>query len=161
MSSKRIYALSVGVNNYNHLATLSCAKNDAEDFVATLRKGLIQPEIKLLLNAAATKKAIVKELAWLADNADGGDTAILFFSGHGGRQSSQTDDLAFLCPVEASFLDPEQTCLTNDELSASLRAIRSERLGGLLATCYSGGMGQTRRRGTEIPIGLTDRKSVV
>lgn len=155
MSSKSIYALSVGVNSYKHLARLSCAKNDAEDFAATLRDGLPRSEVKLLLDAAATKESIMKGLAWLADSADVGDTSMLFFSGHGGRQSTLANDLAFLCPAEASLLNLEQTCVTNDELSAALRAIRSERLVVLLDTCYSGGMGQTRQSDTDILTGLT------
>ena len=157
MTTKKIYALTIGIGEYKHLPKLSCATSDAEDFAAVLRAGAVPSEVRVIQNTSATKESIVKELARLAESAGPGDTAIVFFSGHAGRRSSEADDYAFLCPVEASLLDLAETCMTSDELTDALRTITSERLVVFLDTCYSGGIGDLRHRSIGLPIGLTGR----
>src|SRR5437016_5071115 len=100
MDPKKIFVLSVGIANYQQLPDLTSAANDAKDFVTVLDSGITRSEIKLLTNTDATKESILKELTWLANSAGRSDTAIVFFSGHGGR-SSGADDQAYFCPVEA------------------------------------------------------------
>ena len=151
---KRIFALSVGIGKYTELANLNCPPNDAKDFVAVLQSGSNETHVKLIIDKTATKSSIINELKWLSNNAGPDDTAILYFSGHGGRQSTSADDQAFLCPVNASPLNREQTCITSQELNHELSAINSERLIVLLDTCYSGGMRDARRRNTFISAGL-------
>jgi len=150
---KRIFALSVGIGTYAELPNLKCPRNDAKDFVAVLQSGSDQTHVKLITDKEATKSSIIDELKWLSNNAGPNDTAMLYFSGHGGRQSV-SDDQAFLCPVNASPLDSELTCITGQELNLALSAIRSERLIVLLDTCYSGGMREARYRNTFISSGL-------
>jgi hypothetical protein len=157
MSTKQIYAVSIGISRYNHLSALSCATNDAQDIAEVLHGGASSAQVKTLLDEDATKQAILRELKWLANSTGSGDTAIVFFSGHGGRRSTQADDHAYFCPVEASLLDVEQTCITSGEITAALRAIRSERLIVLLDTCYSGGIGEPRHRSIGMTASLTGR----
>lgn len=154
MRAKQIYAVSIGINHYKHMRPLTCAVNDAQDFVEVLRSGANFAQAKLLLDAKATKQAILRELTWLATSAGLGDTAIVFFSGHGERQSTHKDDQAYFCPVSASPLEVERTCITGAELTAALRAIKSERLIVLLDTCYSGGIGEPRRKSSSIAASL-------
>jgi Caspase domain/Effector-associated domain 7 len=137
---KSIFALSVGVGTYTELPNLKCPSNDANDFVAVLQSGSEQTHIKLITDKEATRSSIIDELRWLSNNADPDDTAMFFFSGHGGRQTESADDQAFLCPVNGSLLDPETTCITSQELNRELGRIKSKRLIVLLDTCYSGGM---------------------
>ena len=151
---KKIFALSVGIGAYIELQHLRCPPNDVTDFVAALQSGSEQTHIKLVTDKQATKSSIIGELKWLADNAGRGDTAMFFFSGHGGRYSASADDHAFLCPVNASLLDPEATCITSRELNHCLSAIKSERLIVLLDTCYSGGMREAHHRHASVPAGL-------
>lgn len=153
MDPKKVFAVSVGIANYWDLPELTCATNDAKDFVDVLKSGTTHPETRLLTNTDATRESILKELTWLANSAGRFDTAIVFFSGHGGR-SSGADSQAYFCPVEASLLNLEQTCITSDELSGALRAIKSERLIVMLDACYSGGIGEPRRRSVGVPLGL-------
>ena len=156
MSTTQLYALTVGISQYKNLRALSCATNDANDLAAVLRAGAIPSKIRELLDEEATKESILRELAWVADNAGNDDTAMVFFSGHGGR-SKQTDAHAYFCPVDASSFDLEQTCLNSAELTDALREIRSKRLVVLVDTCYSGGIGETRAGSFGIQIGLTAR----
>jgi hypothetical protein len=150
-----IFALSVGIGTYAELPTLKCPQNDAKDFAAVLQSGSEQTHVKLITDKEATKSSIIDGLKWLSESAGADDTAMLFFSGHGGRQSASTDDQAFLCPVDASLLDPEVTCIISRELNRMLSAIKSERLIVLLDTCYSGGMGDARRSHSSISVGLS------
>jgi len=154
---QKIFALSVGISNYRQLRDLSCAANDATDFATVLDSGLTTSEIKLLTNINATRESILKELAWLANNASQGNTAIVFFSGHGGRPASGEEHQAYFCPVDASLVDLEATCITSDDLSVALRAIESERLIVMLDTCYSGGIGEPRQRSAGLCAGLNSR----
>jgi hypothetical protein len=155
MSTKEIYTLSVGIGRYQHLGALSCATNDAQDLATVISGGAIPSEVRLLLDADATKEAILKGLRWLASSVRPDDTAIVFFSGHGGRRSLQ-ESHAFFCPVEASSLNLDQTGITSVEFTDALRAIRSERLVVLLDTCYSGGIGEPRHHALGIRIGFKD-----
>ncbi len=155
MKKPGIFAVSVGVSQYARLGRLGCSANDATDMAAVLREGTNPAQVKVLVDAAATKQSILKEFTWLANGASSNDTAILFFSGHGGRLSARADGQGYLCPVDASALDVEQTCISSAELTAALRAIKSERMVVLLDTCYSGGIGEPRGGGLDT--GLTDR----
>ncbi len=151
---KQIFALSIGIGRYAELPNLKCPPNDAKDFAAVLQSGSEQPHVKLITDKAATRSSINDELKWLANSAGPDDTAILFFSGHGGRQSVNAEDLAFLCPVNASLIDPEGTCISSQELNRALNAIKSERLIVLLDTCFSGGMRDAKYRHAFISAGL-------
>lgn len=148
MDTKGIYAVSIGVSNYSHMHRLTCAANDAMDIAEVLRGGASQARVKLLVDAAATRAAVMSSLAWLAINARSEDTAIVYFSGHSGRQSEHADCKSYFCPVEASSANIERTCISSDELTEALRAIRSGRLVVLLDTCYSGGLGEPRNSGS-------------
>lgn len=157
MSTKQIYALSIGISRYKHLRPLSCAAYDAQDLAEVLSDVVSPAQVKLLLDEDATKQAILRDLTWLANNTGPNDTAIVFFSGHGGRGNAQPDTQACFCPVEASLHAFEQTSLTGSELTAALRTVKSERLVVLLDACYSGGIGEPRSRHAGITNGLTGR----
>jgi hypothetical protein len=147
MKSTGIHAVAVGISQYARLRKLSGAANDAHDLAEVLREGASSAQIKLLIDADATKHAILREIAWLARNASPGDTAIVFFSGHGGRYLAQGNSQAYFCPTDASTAVVEKTCIASSELTMALRGIRSERLVVLVDTCYSGGIGEPRRVG--------------
>jgi hypothetical protein len=149
-------AICVGIGRYHHLTSLTCATRDAKDVAAVLKSGFIASDIRVLLDAAATKEAILKQLAWLANTSGPGHTAVIFFSGHGGR-SKAGDKRAYFCPVEASLLDMEHSCLSSNEFAAALAEIKSERLLVLLDTCYSGGIGDIRQHITLSLDTLTSR----
>lgn len=157
MQTRRIYAISIGISQYTHINQLERATDDAVDIAEVLRGAASPAEVKLLVDADATKPAILRELKWLAKSAGPCDTAILYYSGHGGRQSTQDDAQAYFCPVEASVAALKTTCITSNELSVALRAIRAERLVVLLDTCYSGGIGEPRHHSIGLDAGLNGR----
>jgi hypothetical protein len=137
---KRIFALSIGVGTYVELPNLKCPAADAKGFSDVLQSGSEQTQTRLITDQQATKSAIIEGVKWLSANAGRDDTAMFFFSGHGGRQSSSKDAEAFLCPANASLSDHEKTCITSQELNSLLSVTKSKRIIMLLDTCYSGGM---------------------
>lgn len=157
MESHKIYGVMVGIDQYEDLSALACATNDATDIAEVLLAGTDSSQIELLTNGAATKKAILHSLTRLSLKAGSGDTAIVYFSGHGGRRSLSADDQAYFCPTDASIDDLEETCIGSDELTMALRAIKSERLIVLLDTCYAGGLGEARSKAAALNVGLNSR----
>jgi hypothetical protein len=157
METRQIYSVIVGIDRYKGLSTLTCATNDATDVAEVLRVGTDSSQIKLLTNAVATKRAILQRLTWLSRKAGPRDTAIVYFSGHGGRRSSPLDDQAYFCPSDASAEDLEGTCIVSGEFTAALRAIKSERLVVLLDTCYAGGLGEARSKEAGLDAGLNGK----
>src|SRR6185436_5423169 len=157
MTRPRVYSVLVGIDQYKQLSPLVCSTNDVLDMAEVLGASSDPAHFKVLTNAAATKKAILEKLVWLSRNARSGDTAIVCFSGHGGRTSSAANDQAFFCPVEASPKDLKKTCISSAELTTALRAIKSDRLVVLLDTCYAGGLGEPRFSGAQLNVGLNSR----
>ena len=157
MKQTHTYAVSIGIDAYQHLNQLSCAANDAEDLAEVLTDSADGAQVKLLVNNDATKPAILNHLAWLAHSAGPEDTAIVSFSGHGGRTSLNETQEACFCPIEASPEALEQTSVTGAELTTALRAVSSKRLVVLIDTCYSGGFGDPRSRSNGLTAGLTAR----
>lgn len=155
MSTQNTYALSIGISNYRHMRRLSCAAHDAQDLAEVVSHSASPAQVRLLLDGEATKPAILSGLAWLADSARTEDTVVVFFSGHGGRTGRHEDEAACFCPVEALSHELVGTSLTGGELTAALRAVRSERLVVLIDACHSGGFGEPRSRSTGLTAGLT------
>lgn len=154
MNTPKTFGVIVGIDKYNDLTSLSCATKDATDIAKVLRAGTKPSQIKLLTDADATKKAILEELAWLSHQAGSGDTAIFYFSGHGGRRPAPVDDHNYLCPADVLADNLEGTSIVSGDLTAALRAIKSERLIVLLDTCYSGGLGEARHSSPRLDASL-------
>jgi uncharacterized caspase-like protein len=157
MKAKQTYAICFGISRYHNLSPLSYAAADARDVAEMLRGSASPTHVKLSLDAEATKESILEGLRWVAGAVSPSDTAVIFFSGHGGRRATQTNGHAYFCPVEASQEGDERSCITSDELTTALRAIKSERLVVLLDACYSGGVGEPRHRGANLSASLTDQ----
>jgi hypothetical protein len=83
----KVYALVVGVANYNHLQSLKYTDDDAYQFYAFLKSpeggAIPDDDIKILIDDAATKSSITSQLVAIANKADENDAIILYMSGHG------------------------------------------------------------------------------
>lgn len=155
MKDTKTYGVIVGINEYKDLTSLAWSTKDAIDLAEVLRTSATSAQIELLTDGAATKKAILKKLSWLARRARPNDTAIVYFSGHGGRRSPE-EEQSYFCPSDVVAGNLE-TGITSSELTEALRAIKSERLIVLLDTCYSGGLGEARDIGDSLDAGLNSQ----
>ncbi len=83
----KIYALVVGIADYNHMQSLKYTDDDAYQFYAFLKSpegGAIPDEqITLLIDDAASKRNILTKMEQLYRKADENDVVIMYYSGHG------------------------------------------------------------------------------
>lgn len=110
--------------------------------------------ILLLSDSDANRQNILDALDWLEKNADGGDTVMFFFSGHGTRVVDQDGDEEdgfdeVICPYDydVDFVNYTPTnpvnFITDDELSEKFDDISAKGIKGMFIifnSCFSGGL---------------------
>jgi hypothetical protein len=139
------YALIIGIASYPETRKLPISVlKDATDLFNLLadpaRGGYQARQIRLLLDHQATQQALRDELDWLASVAGPDDTALFFYSGHGGRAQAQRASQNFLIPYDCHPSDLPLTAISGDELHQRLARIPARRLLALFDCCYAGGL---------------------
>jgi hypothetical protein len=137
MASK---ALCIGINNYpgTHMDLSGCV-NDAQDWAAVLQQRGYA--VSALLDAQATKAAMVQAMTSLIGGAAGGDRLVITYSGHGTYQPDQDDDESDgldegLCPYD---IQTGGGALIDDEIHAIFAARKpGVRLLLIADSCHSG-----------------------
>jgi metacaspase-1 len=145
------YALIIGINRYQNqnLGKLSNAiLKDAFDIQTILQSadycGYARDHVRVLLNDEATADGIREGLRWLARSASSGATALVYFSGHGGRIEIDSQANHYLIPYNCDLADLDGTAISNQELTQLLHDIRASKFLALLDSCYSGGAAQAK-----------------
>jgi metacaspase-1 len=133
-------ALCIGINNYpgTHMDLQGCV-NDANDWTQTLQaRGFA---VSTLLDAQATKAAMVAAMTSLIGGAVKGDSLVITFSGHGTYQPDTDGDEVdgldeALCPYD---LQTKGAALTDDEIRAIFAARKAGvRILLIADSCHSG-----------------------
>lgn len=134
-----LYVLSMGVKDYkDDDLDLHYADQDAKRLEAAFRKhgkGLFRKiETKLVINEDATQRGILKGLDWLRRQMGQGDVGVVYYSGHGDKDSS---DVFHLMPhdVETDLLSV--TGIPDSQIKTMVGAINGRVL-MLLDACNSG-----------------------
>ncbi len=107
-SSGTTRAIIVGISTYKNIEGLNFADRDARafrNFLMSTSGGLVDSaNIELFVNEEATHMNVGMAIEDLIKNSKSGDKAIIFFSGHGGVESSNYTQPPFLlfndCPAE-------------------------------------------------------------
>ncbi|QQU66397.1 caspase family protein [Pseudomonas fluorescens] len=138
------HALLIGVANYQQISRLPAAiLNDVNDVAATLSSpdhcGYSPTNVVTLLDASATRTAVLKGLEELAARAGPDDTACVFFSGHGGVLGSPGNEDSVLVTVDSVLADIENTSISSNELATALAQIKAKRLLVFIDACHAGG----------------------
>ncbi|WP_437291053.1 caspase family protein [Sorangium sp. So ce406] len=136
------YALLVGVGG-----DLPVTARDAEDLAALLRDparaGYPDDQVDVLTGPQATRTGILAALDLLAQRTLGDPeaTAIIYYSGHGGR-FGPTAEMAryYLLPHGWDEARRDETGVSGDELTARIRAVPAKRLLVLLDCCHAAGL---------------------
>jgi hypothetical protein len=142
------HALAIGVSRYQHVGSLPDVQ-DAPDIAAALTDpalaGYSPGNVRTLVDAAATRAAILAELDQLAKRTTTDSTVVLYFSGHGGQMERDGCEICYLLPVDAEPGDAlERTAISGDELSARLRTLSATRVTAILDCCHASGIAQPR-----------------
>ncbi len=138
------HALLIGVANYQQISSLpSAILNDVNDVAATLSSpkycAYSPGNVVTLLDANATRAAVLKGLDELAARANSDDTVCVFFSGHGAVVGSPGNEDSVLVTVDSDLADIENTTISSDELAAALAQIDAKRLLVFIDACHAGG----------------------
>lgn len=148
------YALIIGIANYPRVRKLpEIILKDARDVQDLLRSpahcGYSAANIRLLRDDEATADGMREGIRWLTRTAGVGDTALVFFSGHGGRVETGPQAGNYLIPYDCDPADLGGTAISGAELTDLLRDIQAQRLLVFFDSCYSGGTGETKGLGPE------------
>jgi hypothetical protein len=143
------HALVIGVANYPKVSKLpEAVLNDARDLAGVLHAQAYcaypSPNVELLLDADATADRIRTGLLRLAESSGSSDTAIIFFSGHGGRIENGTDAGAYLIPFDCDPMQLGKTAISSVELTELFSEIRAKRLVILLDAYHAAGAGDLK-----------------
>lgn len=136
-------AVLIGVNKYQMPgADLRGCVNDVVNIKSTLVDlyGFDPNDIAVLADAAATKKAIEKEIVRLVKDSKKGDVAVLHYSGHGsnvpddnGDETDGRDEI--LCPTNLDWEDP----MRDDWLRKTLDTLKAGvNFTAIMDCCHSG-----------------------
>lgn len=138
------HALLVGVSEYQRISRLPDAiLNDVNDIAATLSSptycGYAQENVVSLLNADATRDAVLEGLDDLAARASEDDTVCVYFSGHGTVFSSSGGDDSALLTVDSDLADIAGTAISSVDLATALAQIKARRVLVFIDSCHAGG----------------------
>ncbi|MFE2166928.1 caspase family protein [Streptomyces sp. NPDC059447] len=150
---RTVYALFVGIDDYPNRPLEGCV-NDvaaAEDWLR--QQGASNPEVLSLRNGDATKAAVVDGIRAHLGRSGRGDTALLWFSGHGSQyltgdpRAAMGMSQALVC-VD-SLAAGGQPLLQDTELGALLDEIaaRGAHVVAVLDCCHSGGASREQTSG--------------
>jgi WD40 repeat protein len=142
-----LYVLAIGVSDYAGSLKLRYAASDAELITKTLKEksGKLFGKIdaKIVTNKQATKKEMMAQLQALGEKMTPRDTALVFFSGHGHRDTAGNQ---FLVPVDVNPNALNQTCISGEYLKNALGDLPG-RVIAVMDSCFSGGAAQgTKKR---------------
>ena len=84
LAQAEVRALVIGIDEYQHDPSLNGAVADAQDIAEAL-KGLGVKDLRLRLNAEATRDNLVQDWLDLVARAQPGDTLVLTYAGHGSQ----------------------------------------------------------------------------
>jgi hypothetical protein len=143
-SDAEIYALLVGINDYQNIKALKYCESDVALFQESLIRyvGVKKVNCKVILGSDATKAGIVAGFDWLANQIQPDDRLIFYFSGHGaqardleGDEADQRDEV--LCTYDI-IPGERHTYLLDDQFSEILDKVNTEDKIVILDCCHSG-----------------------
>jgi uncharacterized caspase-like protein len=131
-ASGRYYALVIGNNDYQELARLKTAVNDAREVDSVLREqyGF---ESRLLLNAK--RQQIIVALNDYRRKLGPNDNLLIYYAGHGYLDSAV--DKAYWIPVDASK-DDNSNWISADDVTTNVKGIPARHVLIVSDSCYSG-----------------------
>ena len=143
------YALVIGIADYAQVrdlpdTVLADANNISEILQDEKFCGYPEKQVELLLGKEATALNIKSKLTWLANQTGEEDTAVIYFSGHGGQLTTEGNTENYLIPYEADAHNLPGTAISDTTLVTLLNKIKAGRLLVLFDACHSGGIGDVK-----------------
>ncbi len=137
-----LYVLAAGIDAYkDRNLKLQCAVNDAtelERVFADRSKALFEVKAKVLRDGEATREGLLGGLAWLKANMKPHDLAVIFYAGHGEKDSRGS---FYLLPQDVDVGNLSATGVSGEVLKQHLADLPGKVL-LLLDACHSGAIGR-------------------
>lgn len=136
--AENTFAVIIGNENYQRVAPVQYAANDAATFATYCQKtlGIPQKNIRGYKNATyGTLLAALKDLQEIATAYKGNIDVIFYYAGHG--IPSESDLSAYLLPVDADGTQVE-ACLSTKKLYNTLNSLGARQVVVLMDACFSG-----------------------
>ena len=143
------YALLVGVDESSVTAlSLAVVGKDVAALEAVLthseRCGYAAEHVRVLKGKDATRQQIVDGVEWLqkqvAADGSGNATAVVYYSGHGWRDTQANPPAYYLIPYDVRQDKLRATALRGQDLAEAIAAVQPQRLLVVLDCCHAGGM---------------------
>lgn len=133
------WALVIGINAYEHAGPLEFACNDAEAVAQALVSNFDFPEgnVTLLLNADATRDAIMDSYLEFASQTGPDDRILFFFAGHGMTVWGHRGETGFLIPVDGKA-NSIRSLIGWDDITGKAAVIPAKHMLFVMDACYSG-----------------------
>jgi hypothetical protein len=146
------HGLVVGIARYQRIrpldaAVLDDARNVYDLLVDPAHAGYPPDNVKFLGDGQATREAICRALANLADRADADSTVFIYVSSHGGRVKAGPAAGEYLLPVDANWSSNRalaETAISGDQFSDALRRIQARKVVVVFDCCHAAGLGQPK-----------------
>jgi len=133
--NSQVYALSVGVADYDRISPLNRTDEDAERVTAALRSaGVLAPESVTLVNAQATRANFRSALDNITNAMGEDDLLLVFFSGHGEKVENMTTER----DGSAETIEMYDAALFDYELAEMFEGIDARTL-LVIDACFAGG----------------------
>ena len=134
--NSRVFALNVGVADYERMSPLNLTDQDATKLTEALQAtGMMAGESVTLINAQATRENFAAAIAQIAASIGPDDLFLLFFSGHGDKNDVSRD-------VErdgsSETIELFDASVSDFELAQMIEPITARTL-LVLDSCFSGG----------------------
>jgi hypothetical protein len=134
------WALVIGINDYQFVAPLAYAGNDADAIASVLVNdlGFSAENTIVLKDSAATKQSILDAFIDFSNKAaDLDDRLLVFFAGHGLTAEGIRGPIGYLVPVDGDP-DKKNTLIRWDELTRNADLIPAKHILFVMDACYSG-----------------------
>ncbi|MEY2447953.1 MAG: metacaspase [Acidimicrobiaceae bacterium] len=130
-AASHVYGLIIGINDYpGDTSDLHGAVPDAEDMSDVLAmNGVPAPNVRTLLDAAASTTSINDALQWLVSTTRIDSTVVLFYAGHVRKISDQTE----------AIVAADGGVLPDSYLAKQTEGLPAHNVWIVMATCYGGG----------------------
>ena len=132
------FAVIIGNENYQSVAKVPYAANDAKIFAEYCKRTLGLPEENVTVYTDATYGKMLgalQRISNIADAYNGNISIIFYYAGHGIPDDASRE--AFILPIDADGTIKE-SCLSLSRLYSSLARLNARRVTTFLDACFSG-----------------------
>jgi hypothetical protein len=132
------YFLGIAVDDYKTWPPLSNAKNDVLSFSKLMEQkfGYQSANFILLMDTAATRKNIIRQIRSFLVKAKPNDNIIIYFSGHGNKDQLTDGDYYFI-PSDGEADDVSSTVKSTDIID-NFKNIKAKNCLLIMDACFSG-----------------------